>query len=248
MSTYAAVAHTTYVAGYDMTGDSNATTLTLPYDALDKTPFRSGTGVRGRVRQAGLQDVTSSVNGFWNSDDDGIDEVAWAALGGATQVVTQSATGVDGDRAYFYQAAQFEYSLFGNVGDLTPFSLNLQGARGNGAMAAGAVPGYLLKAKAAVAATGATGAGVQLGAVAAGQYLYAAFHVFARTTTITAVLESDDANTFGSATTRATFGPLTATGGTWAARVAGPITDTWYRIRISAITGSHTIAAAAGIK
>ncbi|MEO3923011.1 hypothetical protein ABGB07_03895 [Micromonosporaceae bacterium B7E4] len=248
MSTYAAVAHTTYVAGYDMTGDTNNTTLSLPYDALDNTRFRSGTGVRGRTRQAGLQDVSSSVNGFWTDDEDAIDETAWAALGGPTQVVTQSVTGSDGDRAYFYQAGVFEYSLFGNVGELIPFSLNLQGARGNGSMAAGAVPGTLLVAKAEVDATGATGAEVELGEVAAGQYLYASFHVFARDTTITAVLESDEDDTFGGATTRATFGPLTATGGTWAARVAGPITDTWYRIRVSAITGSHTIAAAAGIK
>jgi hypothetical protein len=37
-------------------------------------------------------------------------------------------------------------------------------------------------------------------------------------------------------------------GGTWGTRVAGPITDPWYRLRVTAITGTHTIACVAGIR
>lgn len=247
MATYAATAHTTYVAGYDMTGDLNQTSLNLSHEPLDRTVYRVTT-TPGRVRQAGFQDVQSSVMGFWQAGDGTIDPEAWANLGTGPQVVTQTPAGVEGERAYLYQASTFEYQLFGAIGEMTPFSLALQAARGNGTLSAGAVPGKLIKAKGAVDATGATGAEVELGAVADGQHLYAAFHLFARDTTITAVLESDEDDTFGSATTRATFGPLTATGGTWATRVAGPITDTWYRLRVTAITGEHTIACSAGIK
>lgn len=248
MATYAAVAHTTYVGGYDMTGDLNQTSLSLPHEALDRTVFRPGAATPGRVRQAGLQDVQSTVMGFWQAGSGTVDPEAWARLGTTAQVVTQTPAGVEGERAYLYQAGTFEYQLFGNVGEMAPFSLSLQGTRGNGTLSAGAVAGRLLKAKGDADATGATGTAVELGAVAAGQYLYAAFHVFSAGTTITAVLESDDADTFGSATTRATLGPITTAGGTWATRVAGSITDTWYRLRVTAITGTFSIACSAGIK
>jgi hypothetical protein len=92
------------------------------------------------------------------------------------------------------------------------------------------------------------GTGYQLGAVAATQYLYGALHIFTAGTTITVVLESDDNAGFSSATTRATLGPLTTTGGTWATRVAGAITDDYYRFRVTAITGTFSVAGSAGIK
>lgn len=249
MGSYAAVAHTTYVAGYDMTGDSNSTSLSLPRDVQETTVYRPGATTPGRVRISGLQDVQSSVAGFWQAGSDTVDPAAFTGLGSTIQVVTQTPDGVEGSRAYFYQAKKFEYQMFGQVGEVTPFSLNTQGAKGNGTLSAGAVPGKLFKAKGDVSATGATGTAIQLGAVGATQYLYAAFHVFGTPgTTITAVLESDDANTFASATTRVTFGPITAAGGTWATRVAGSITDTWYRLRVTAVTGTFSIACAAGIK
>jgi hypothetical protein len=110
------------------------------------------------------------------------------------------------------------------------------------------VRGFLLKGMATVSAAGATGTALQLGAVSAGQYLYASFHVFTAGTTITGVVESDADNTFGSATTQITFGPYTTVGGRWGVRVAGPVTDTWYRLRLTTCTGSFVIACAAGIQ
>ena len=60
-------------------------------------------------------------------------------------------------------------------------------------------------------------------------------------------IESDDNGSFTSATTRATIGPLTATGGTWVTRVAGAITDDYYRFNVTAITGTFSVGAAFGI-
>jgi hypothetical protein len=48
-----------------------------------------------------------------------------------------------------------------------------------GSNGVGAVRGQLAKKKGSVAATGPLGSGCNLGAVGAGQYLYASFHVFA---------------------------------------------------------------------
>lgn len=246
MATFAANNITTWLAGFDVTGYLNQTQLGIELDALDSTAF--GPAVVGRSRVAGLESVASSVNGLADFADDAIDEQAFAALGGSAQPLTQSVDGLEGSVAYFFQARHFSYQVFGQVGELTPFSLAAQNAKGNGSASVGAIRGRVLKAKANVSATGATGTAYQLGAASSTQYLYAALHVFSAGTTITAVLESDSDNTFGSATTQATFGPITTVGGTWATRVAGPITDTWYRLRVTAVTGTFSIACVAGIK
>lgn len=229
-----------YVAGYDFTGDSNTATLQIDAAVLDKTTF----GSNGWTEvAAGLRSTAFALGGFWQSDtDQAVDPQAFAALG-ASKAVTLTPTGVEGEVAYLFQAMGSQYALGGAVGDLAPFTLQTVGSDGQGA-----VRGALLKSRGTVSATGATGTGVQLGAVGATQYLYGAFHVFSAGTTVTVVLESDDNSGFTSATTRATFGPITTSGGTWATRVAGAITDDWYRLRITAITGSFIVAGSAGIK
>ncbi|MDG4796214.1 hypothetical protein [Micromonospora sp. WMMD1082] len=245
MTTFATNNITTWFGGYDMTTDISQTTMPLEREPLDSTTFGPVGQRRARSRKAGLEDASSQVAGFWQADE-GLDEAVFDALGSAMQVITHSHDGAEGSPAYFYRAKAFSYQLFGPVGQLAPFSLTAQGAKGNGV--AGVVRGAVLKTLSAVNATGATGTPVELGPVASGQHLYAALHATDPGTTVTAVLESDDADTFGSPTTRATFGPITVAGGYWATRVAGPIADTWYRLRVTALTGTASIACVAGIK
>lgn len=245
MSTFATTAHTTWVAGYDMTTDLNQLEMPIEWEPLDSTTY--GLTRSGRTKVAGLESVSTTLNGFWDSGSGLIDPTVFDALT-TEQVITHSFDGAEGNPAYFYQARTLQYQLFGNVGELVPFTLMAESARGAGAASVGAVRGPILKAKGNVSATGATGTANQMGAVSSGQYLYAVLHVFSAGTTITAVLESDDNSNFTSATTRAAFGPITTAGGTWATRVAGPITDDWYRLRITAITGTFSIACVAGIK
>ena len=235
---------TTWFSGYDMTADSNSTALALSYDALDATVY----GCTARVRAAGLEDCQLDQVGLWQAGTVSVDQTAFTALGGASQVVSNSPDGAETSPAYIYRARQFSYETFGQLGQMMPFHLTASSARGTSLASVAAVRGKVLKTKAVVSATGATGTAQQLGAVASGQFMYATFHEFVAGTTITAVLESNVDNTFGAATTRMTFGPITTVGGTWGTRVAGPVTDTWWRLRVTAITGSHTIACVAGIK
>lgn len=244
MGTYAANLIETWFAGYDLTGDLNQVQLGIEYEPLDSTAFRAV----ARSRKAGLESVASTVNGFADFADDAVDEQAIAMLTGTPQPLTQSVDGQENSVAYFFQARHFSYQVFGEVGNLVPFTLAAQNAKGNGLASVGAVRGRVAKAKGNVSATGAIGTGQQLGAVGAGQYLYADLHVFSAGTTITVVLESDDNSGFTSATTRATLGPITTVGGTWATRAAGAITDTYYRFRVTAITGTFSVAGAIGIK
>jgi len=244
VATHAALDVTTWLSGYDLTGDSNQTTLDIEYEALTDTCF----GDDAQSRLAGLEDVTTQVAGYFQAGTGLVDPELFTGLGSTLQTISQSPDGAESSVAYFWQTKKFNYQVFGAVGEVNPFQLDAQGVRGNGTLSAGAVRGRILKTKANVSATGATGTAYELGAASATQYLYGAFHVFSAGTTITAVIESDSDNTFASATTQATFGPITTTGGTWATRVAGAITDTWYRLRVTAVTGTFQIAAVVGIK
>lgn len=229
-----------YVAGHDFTGDTNVVQIDAKVNPLDKTTFGSGSW---QELHPGVKSVAFTESGFWQSDASAaVDPEAFPDLGIANRVFTLAPTGAEAGPAYMFQAGKFNYQLLGKHGELAPFSLTAQGDSGHGL-----VRGQLAKAKGSVSATGALGTGVNLGAVGASQYLYGTFHVFSAGTTITVVLESDDNAGFTSATTRATFGPLTARGGTWATRVAGSITDTHYRLRVTACTGTFVVAGAIGI-
>lgn len=244
MATTAALDVTTWLGGYDLTGDTNGTDFGVEHSALEDTRF----GMRGRSRIAGLESAQSQVRGYTQYGAAAVDAELNSGLGSTVYPLTHSPDGLESSVAYFYQTKKFSVQLFGELDAVNPFQLVAQSARGSGASSAGVVRGRVLKTKANVSATGATGTAYELGAVASGQYLYAAFHVFSAGTTVTAVLESDADSSFASATTQITFGPITTAGGTWGTRVAGPITDTWYRLRVTAITGTFSLACVAGIK
>jgi hypothetical protein len=142
-----------------------------------------------------------------------------------------------------FQGMKAQYSLLGEVGQLAPFTLNAVGSNG-----VGVVRGKLTKARGTINATGAIGTGVELAAASASQYVYATIHVFSAGTTATFQLQSDDNAGFTTPTTIATVAGVTAAGGTWVTRVAGPLTDTFFRINVSAITGSFIVAAAIGVQ
>lgn len=242
MGTYAVLDHATWLGGYNYTADTNQTTLDIAYDELDVPRH----GNRGKERIAGRESVEGGVEGIWYSAASAApDPQAWAGQG-LVVPCTQSVAGAEGDVAYMWQPRQFSYELFGKGGEVLPFKLGLKSGRITGP-AVGAVRGRVLKVG-TVSATGATGTVVQAGAVAADEYLYFVIHCFAIGTSFTLQLQSDDASNFPSATTRATSPSITAVGGTWVTRVAGPITDTWWRVNVSAVSGTSTIAASVGIK
>lgn len=239
MSTLALVDCTTYLAGYDVTGDTNAASLAFGAEELEATTFAGG---GYRARKGGLKTTDASLDGFWGAGASSIDTEAFTNLGTADRVVTMIPTGAENSVAYLFQAGQFTYEQFGAIGEMTPFSLGMLGTN-----PVGGKRGLLTKAKGNVSATGATGTAIELPAVGASEFLYATFHVFTAGTTITAVVESDDNAGFTSATTRISFTGVTAAGGTWGTRVAGAISDTHYRLRVTAVTGTFSIACAVAV-
>lgn len=228
-----------YVAGHDFTTDTNQGEMSLEVVTLDKTTF----GSDGWQENAyGLKTVQFNYSGFWQSAaSDSVDDESFGALAverAHTWMIKES----EGEPAWMFNAAEGAYRLGGEVGPLAPFNVTA-----NGVDKYGAIRGVLAKAKGAANAVGPIGSVVNLGAVAADQFLYATFHVFTAGTTITVQVQSDDAIGMASPTTRGTIGPVTTRGGTFMARVAGPITDTHYRFNISAVTGAFIAAGAIGI-
>lgn len=229
-----------YVAGHDFTTDTNTGQLNLEAAALDKTTFGSDGWMENAL---GLKTLAFNYSGFWQSDvTDAVDPEAFGDLA-LERAHTWTLDEIETEPAYLFNAAKSAYSLGGEVGPLAPFQLTSVATD-----KFGAIRGQLAKAKGAANAIGALGSVVNLGAVAADQFLYATFHVFTAATTITVQVQSDDSAGMASPTQRgANIGPLTTRGGTWLARVAGPITDTHYRFNISAVTGAFVAAGAIGI-
>ncbi|HEX5404801.1 MAG TPA: hypothetical protein VFX16_21140, partial [Pseudonocardiaceae bacterium] len=144
------------------------------------------------------------------------------------------------------KALSSKYTLLGAPGDIAPWEA---AADGTWPLVRGVIahpPGT------ARTATG-DGTSQQLGAIAAGHHLYAALHVLSVSDTtapsLTVAIESDSTTDFASATTQATFTAATAQG-SQITRVAGPITDTFYRPTwtISGTSASFMFVISLGIK
>lgn len=238
MATFVLTDVTTFVHDVNITTYTNKANLTVQVDGQDSTTFGGG-GYRSRT--PGLRNVDFGLEGFFESTPDA---AIFGSLGTADRAVTVSPTATVTSTAYIFQAGQFEYEAFGSVGEMTPFKVSM-----NGTNSVGLVRGQVAAAKGNVSATGAFGSAVQVGPGGSGKYLYATFHVFTAGTTITVIIQSDNASNFPSATTVATIGPLTTTGGTFMTRVdASAITDDWFRFNASAITGTFNVAGAIGVQ
>jgi hypothetical protein len=230
-----------WIGGLATTSYSNS--LSVKQSAAEKEVTTFGSGGYKEYASGALKTVEVDLKGFWDSV---VDAPGITNMGTVDQVMSFGATATEGDPMWFFQGSNFAYDRGGGIGDVDPFGLSV---RGTGA--AGLIPGKLAKAKGNVSATGALGSGLTglstNSQVSASQYLYAVFHVFTAGTTITVKVESDDNSGFTTPTDRITFSAITTTGGTWATRLAGPITDTYYRFNVTAITGTFNVGAAIGI-
>lgn len=236
MANFSITAETIWLHDIDMSGYLKKADAKIGVVELENTTFASG-GYRSRI--GGLRTVALAGDGFWDSTPD---LSLFGAVGVGNRVVTISPQGAETNVAYLWRAAEFDYTQYGAVGDLTPFSITA-----NSADQQGMIRGQMAAAKQVVSATGLFGSAVNLGLLGATQFLYASIHVFAAATTITIAINSGTSS--GSTPTqRAIFPAFTTTGGNWLIRVAGPVaTDTWWKFNVTANTGSFTLAGAIGI-
>jgi hypothetical protein len=233
---------TIWAGGFDFTGASNTVTANAEVTALDVTTFGGG-GWQENI--AGLKNYTVEAGGFWESGAAGqaVDPVAWAQLGQTATTWVVSPANTAGQVCYAMNSMATTYQLGGEIGTAAPFSLN-----GVASTPYPMVRGQIAAAKGVVSAIGQAGSILTLGAPLAGQNVYAGIQVFSPGTTLTAQLQSAATIGFASPTTRATWPAITTQSGNWlTTAVPGPITDQYWRINVSAITGSFTLGAWIGI-
>ena len=233
-----------FTATADLTGVNNKLEVTAEREAKEATPFATSGAVWAEVL-AGLAKTEISAEGQWEAGDTGkIDDAAFANLGSVVPVTIGPVGAADGDLAYLTGALRTKFDVGGSVGEVAPWTGEMVGnwplVRGKMAHPPGT----------ARTSTG-TGTAYQLGAASSSQYLYAALHVLSLSGTspsITVKVQSDNASNFPSATDQITFTAATARSGQLS-RVAGPITDDWFRVSytISGTGPSILFAVAFGI-
>ncbi|HEV2778692.1 MAG TPA: hypothetical protein VGX25_04755 [Actinophytocola sp.] len=220
-----------FSGGCDLTAQSNK--LELSSEAEDKDVTNFGSGGWKEVK-GGLFSTEISGAGQWEAADASkVDDNRWSSLGGLGPFSAGPDDAAVGNLSYFTNALSGKYQLGGQVGDVAPWDGEWKGSWP-------LVRGLFAHSPGTPRTADGTGTGQQLGAVASGKYLYANLHVLSvagtSTPTITARIESDADNTFASPTTVLTFTAATAVSGE-VKRVAGAITDTWFRPAWT-ITGS----------
>ncbi len=208
--------------GLDLSGDLNAAALAFEAELQDDTTFGHGT----RVRKGGLKTVGLDLEGYFNGGVGAIDDVLFGRIGLADVPVSIGPeNGVEGETGYAFLAALAEYNPGAEIGSMLAFSASAEAA------GSPLVRGTILVNRTATA-TGNSGTALQLGAVAAGQRLYAALHVVAAsgtTPTLDVTVRSDNAVGFGSPTTQLTFAQASVVGSQWLS-APGPIADDHWRV------------------
>jgi hypothetical protein len=152
-----------------------------------------------------------------------------------------------GDPAYLFGAAQSNFSSGATHGELLGYTVSGVGGSSGYPLVRGCV---LENATTARTTTNPGTATDAIGAVSATQYLYATLHVVAipSSNSLDVQIQSSPNGSSGW-TNRATFTQVISTiTSQYITRVAGPITDTYWRANWIVSSGSYTFAVAAGIK
>lgn len=206
-----------WMGGRHLSGAMTSLSHEYAAEAKENTRFND----QSRSFTGGLKTVAAAFSGQFEGD---VDAALFEKIGIAGEPFSYAAeTAQAGDVAYSFLATLGTYAPGASVGDVLEFD------------AAAAAAGDLVRGRLAEngvrTATG-VGAGLQLGAIAAGQKLFAALHVHAvegDAPTLDVTIESDAANAFaGAETQRQVFDQVTGTGSQWI-ELEGPQADTWWR-------------------
>lgn len=231
-----------FVGAADLSGVSNKAELSAEREAKDVTNFRSA-GWKESI--AGLGSASINAEGFWEAGgDDKVDNAAWDALGGVGAWTVCPSDATDGAKAFFTKALEASYTFLGAVGDVAPY-------KAMGQSSWPLVKGVIANPPGSARTSTGTGTAVELGAVEAGQSIYAALHVLSVSGTspsITFAVESDEDGDMASPVSRISFSAATDVG-SQILRTAGAITDTFWRAKwtVSGTTPSFLAVVAIGI-
>lgn len=214
-----------FVGPADLTAQSNKVEVDDSMEAKETTNFGSS-GKKEYI--AGLEDLALMAEGQYQSGDPGYADDEWWNARRVVEAHTIGPHTADvGAAAYVSEAVRLSGKLFGTVGDVAMFSLGAGGSLG-------LARGMFLQSPGTAVTADANGTAVQVGALSAGQRLYASLHVLSvagtNTPELTVTIESDTVEAFsGSPETRLTFSTFTAIGSEVQRSSIGAHADSWYR-------------------
>lgn len=233
-----------FAVGADLTGASNKAELTAEYEEKDSTTYGSG---GWKEVLAGLGSAEIAAEGFWEAGDASlVDDASWSQLGGLGAWTIGPDGASDGDIAYLLKALRCDYNFGGQVGDIAPYKAKAKSVWP-------LVRGQMAHNPATARTSSGDGSDATLGAVAAGERLYASLHVLSvagTTPTLDVIVESDADDTYASAVTQLTFTQATTITAEALRTDGTAITDTHYRVSwtIGGTDPSFLFAVAFGIK
>lgn len=233
-----------YAASYDVSGYLNQGEMQKASDIHDVTPF----GATEHRSAPGLQGGNWSLQGFteYGTTPIKIEKIMNTLQGQRDLPLTIVPEGPTvGNIALFLPAAFAGYDVGGPHGNPDVFAWN------GGCSKWQPVSGFLEEPGAVARTTTGSTAGMDLSAVSASQFLYAAVHVFpGGTGTADILVQSDSSGGFATPTTAITFPQISGvTGGSAIMRAAGTFSgDTFFRFNYTlATTPSVTFIAAFGV-
>lgn len=229
---------------YDVSGYLNQGEIQKASDVHDVTPF----GATEHRFLPGLQGGNWSLQGFteFGTTPAKIEKIMHTLKGVNDEPLTIVPEGATvGNIAIFLPAAFHGFDFGAPHGNPNTFTWS------GGTSKWQPISGFIDELGTTARTATGNSVGIQLGAVAANQFLYAAVHVTAAsgtTPTLDLIVESDNASNFLSPVTVVTFPQMTAAGA-HIMRVAGAITDDFFRFKwtIGGTTPSFTLAAVFGI-
>lgn len=240
MAHYAQVKSGILLGAFDLSGDMNSVTIQRTQEGLGNDTF--GPTKAFLARMGGIQDGVFGMAGLLELTNDGQDERLAANMSLSNVPILVGFNGLDDfARVKFGLVQQGQYQAGGNAGERAEWTAD------------GRISGYAMtdgNLMAVGAKTGTfDGTARELGAVSATQFLRGQIHATAKDTFTSAVFKVQSAATEGgSYTTRATFATITDLTSQHLVPVAGPFTDTWWKVICDSFTGtSLTIYAAVAI-
>lgn len=212
-----------FAGSHDLSGDSNQIGVEDGGTGVDTTTFAH----TARRMRPTLTNPSVKGAGFVTYGNTAVDATlkSHLALSGVPFTVCPQ-NNTPGTVACFIPATvQTEYKTGASVGQALPFNISAH------AQGQPLVNGWLFVGS-GDKTVNASSIGIQLGAVAAGRQVYAVLHVLSASGTLPTLnvrVQSDSANTFGSANTTLTFTQKTAA--SYEALSNNSVqTDTWYRV------------------
>lgn len=215
--------------GANLQSDLNQVDMNTARAMLNATVF-GDTFVRNR---AGVAQVSGSIAGFWNAgtNPEKVYPTLFDQLGNNDRLLTVFPTtieeGSSTNKGIAFLSSQSRFNFRGRHGDLLGFDAAFAG-RGHRLLEVTC----LKDASVNMETASQNWTAFNVGAVSSSQYLYAGVHFLEHqgtSPTLDVTIQSAAAQSFASPTTRVTFTQATAVGGQYATRVAGAITDTWWR-------------------